>query len=164
MIQKAAEAMGIKSLPEDIGISCSIVLKTDAAAALGVVSRRGIGKMRHINTQEIWMQYATRNQEIEVQKIDGDNHIADILTKNVQAVVLEKNMAAMRFRRTETAQQGSRHITEKQISAVSSDGERCGPEAAAADKAAAAMARRGGEEPLPRGARSVCGRVGRESL
>ena len=42
----AAEAMNIKSLAADMGISFSRVLKTTAAAALGVVNRRGIGKMR----------------------------------------------------------------------------------------------------------------------
>ena len=43
----AAEAMSIKSQAADMGISFSIVLKTEAAAALGVVNRRGIGKMRN---------------------------------------------------------------------------------------------------------------------
>ena len=39
--------MGIKGLAEDMGISFSTVHKTDAG--------RGIGKMRHTNTQEPWM-------------------------------------------------------------------------------------------------------------
>ena len=52
-----------------MGMSVNIVLKTDASAALGVVSRGGIGEMRHISTRELWMQSSTRNQEVEVQKI-----------------------------------------------------------------------------------------------
>ena len=57
--------MGTKSLAEDMGISFSTVLRTEAAAALGVASRRGIGKIRHISTRELWMQNAIRNQEKE---------------------------------------------------------------------------------------------------
>ena len=47
-------------------------------------------------------------------KIDGENNIADILTKNVTAVVLEKHVAAMRFNTKDTVQQGSQRSSEKQ--------------------------------------------------
>ena len=41
--------MGIRSLAADLGITCDIVLGTDASAALGVVNRLGVGKTRHID-------------------------------------------------------------------------------------------------------------------
>ena len=97
--------------------------------ALGVVKRRGIGNMRHVGTQELWMPIAIRYQEIEVQNNDGEHNVADRLTENVKAGVLGKHKAAMRF--SKTVQQGSRRSSEKQISLVSSGGEHCTPEAAA---------------------------------
>ena len=45
MNKGAAEAMGMRSLAADIGITF------DAGAALGLVNRRGAGKTRHIDTQ-----------------------------------------------------------------------------------------------------------------
>ena len=41
--------MGIRSLAADVGITFDIVLGTDASAALGIVTRRGVGKTRHID-------------------------------------------------------------------------------------------------------------------
>ena len=104
--------MGIKGPAEDMSISFSTVHKTDAG--------RGIGKMRHTNTLKPWVQNAIRNQEEKVLKIDGENNTADILTKNVTAVVVEKHMSAMRFNTKDTVQQGSQRSSGKQISAVSS--------------------------------------------
>ena len=52
MNKEVLEATGIKSLAADMGISFSNLLKTDAVAALGVVNRRGIGKMSHIRSAE----------------------------------------------------------------------------------------------------------------
>ena len=47
-------------------ITIDILLRTDASAALGVVNRRGVGKTRHIDTQELRLQNAIRNREFEV--------------------------------------------------------------------------------------------------
>ena len=65
MNKGAAEAMDIKSLVADVGIAFDIVLRTDASAALWVVSRFGVGKTRHMDTQELWLQNAIRNHELE---------------------------------------------------------------------------------------------------
>ena len=59
---RATEAVDIKSLAADMGLSFSIVHETDASSALEVVNKRGIGKMRHNNTLELWMQNATRTK------------------------------------------------------------------------------------------------------
>ena len=91
MNKGAAEATGVTSLPEDMVISIGIVLRT-------------VGKMRHISTQKLWMQSASPNHDTEVRKIDGEDNIADTLTKNVKAAVLEEHVAAMRFSMEETMQ------------------------------------------------------------
>ena len=150
-----------------MGKSFSTVFKTDAAAALGVVNRRGIGKMRNITTQELRMQ---KCKSESTQKIDEETNVADNLTKNVKADVRDEHTAPMRFNTKDTVQQGSQRSSEKQISAVSSGGVRCTPEAAAAAAEGAAammeMSHRprdgGGGGPLP-GVRDVHGRVGRET-
>ena len=67
--------------------------RTDARAALGVVNRRGVGTTRHTDSQELWLKSAIRNRELEVQKVAGEQNVADILTKCVKSEVLEKHMA-----------------------------------------------------------------------
>ena len=51
MNEWAAEAMEIRCMAADIGITFNILLRTDASAALGVVNRCGVGKTRDIATQ-----------------------------------------------------------------------------------------------------------------
>ena len=41
-----------ESLATNVGVTFDIVLKTDANAALRTVNKRGVGKTRHIDTQE----------------------------------------------------------------------------------------------------------------
>ena len=79
-----------------------ILLRTDASAAPGVVNRRGVEKTWHIDTQELWLQNTSRNRELEVQNVAGEENVADILTKNVKSEVLEKHMAEMGFAKDKT--------------------------------------------------------------
>ena len=126
MKKGAAEAMDVSSVAADMEI------------LLGVVSRRVVGKTRHIDTQELWLQSAIRNHELEVQKVAGDENVADILTKNVDAEVLERQMAEMSFTRRNPAQRGSQNSSDKQVSRL----ERCTEEGAAAGEAATATGKR----------------------
>ena len=111
MNKGALEAIGgiKKNLAADIGVgtSFSIELKTDAAAVLGVMNRRGIGKMRHINTLEQLMpkRNSGSGNRSAADHIDGGNIVSDTLTKKVKAEVMEKHIVAMRvFSRNDTVQ------------------------------------------------------------
>ena len=46
----SAELLGIQSCAKDIGLAYDGVICADASAAVGIVQRRGIGKVRHIRT------------------------------------------------------------------------------------------------------------------
>ena len=50
---------------------------------------------RHTDTQELWVQNAIRNHELE--KVSGEDNVLDILTKKVKSEVLEKHMAELGF-------------------------------------------------------------------
>ena len=101
MNKGAAEAMGVRSLGRDIGMEFEIVLRTDASAAIGMISRRGLGKVRHLDTNDLWLQGALRNGEIDVEKVDGYSNIADVLTKYVTAEDLARHMREMGFHMVE---------------------------------------------------------------
>eukprot|EP00972_Heterocapsa_arctica_P004634 687910-Heterocapsa_arctica.AAC.1 len=42
-----AEALGMQSLMEDLGMRASVNIGMDASAALGLINRQGLGKARH---------------------------------------------------------------------------------------------------------------------
>lgn len=54
LIKCACQCIGLISLANDFGISLGAQVMTDASAALGIVQRRGLGKLRHIDVQWLW--------------------------------------------------------------------------------------------------------------
>ena len=55
----------------------------DASAALGIVHRKGLGKVRHIDTNTVWVQQAACTKRIQYEKVHGTVHPADALTKQL---------------------------------------------------------------------------------
>ena len=55
-----------------MGIKVRIRVNTDASAAKGIASRRGLGKVRHIEVHQLWVQDKVASGEVEVRKVDGD--------------------------------------------------------------------------------------------
>eukprot|EP00959_Pyramimonas_sp_CCMP1952_P235719 4926017-Pyramimonas_sp.AAC.1 len=49
-------------------IQITLVLQTDSAAAKGMIYRRGVGRVRHLQTRWIWHQDLVRDGEMEVEK------------------------------------------------------------------------------------------------
>ena len=43
----------------------------DATAAIGVSQRIGLGKLRHLETQSLWLQEAVRDKRIGLSKVHG---------------------------------------------------------------------------------------------
>ena len=56
LTKASAMAMGARALLEDLGITLKIRVLTDATTGKAIASRRGLGKVRHIATHELWIQ------------------------------------------------------------------------------------------------------------
>ena len=41
---------------KDLGIDFNCEVQTDASAAKGIVTRVGLGKVRHLETNQLWLQ------------------------------------------------------------------------------------------------------------
>ena len=46
---------------------------------MGICARSGLGKLRHVDTQTLWIQQAVRREDIELRKVRGDINPADLL-------------------------------------------------------------------------------------
>ena len=44
----------------------------DSSAAVGICSRQGLGKLRHLECTSLWIQQRIRHGELEVRKIKGE--------------------------------------------------------------------------------------------
>ena len=69
---------------KDFGIEVDIEVHTDATAAKGIASRKGLGKLRHIETNQLWIQDKTKDGTLKVYKCKGTDNPADALTKPVK--------------------------------------------------------------------------------
>ena len=63
-------------------------------AAKGISSRRGLGKVRHIELCELWLQDQVARGKISVRKVTGADNFADSLTKVPSA---ERILQTMRY-------------------------------------------------------------------
>ena len=56
----AAEGFSMLSALADFGVEAGLHARSDAAAAIGVVGREGVGKVRHLATADLWVQQHVR--------------------------------------------------------------------------------------------------------
>ena len=88
-VKVAAEAIGIEQLAEGMGVSFagySSRVFVDSSAALGVVGRRGNGKLRHVRVGQLWVQQLAEDGDVQFLKIGGTQNPADLFTKHLPAM------------------------------------------------------------------------------
>ena len=57
------------------------VVLGDACAALANVARRGLGKLRHLDTNYLWIQEKAAKGDLNFKKVAGVDNGADLFTK-----------------------------------------------------------------------------------
>ena len=76
-----ADGLGVQGLLEDLGVKSRVKIWTDSDAARGIASRRGLGKLRHIELRLLWIQEAVNKKRITIGRVPGEVNVADHLTK-----------------------------------------------------------------------------------
>ena len=95
MVAASAEIMAIQAYAQDLGLSLKSELYTDSSAALGIAKRAGIGKVRHLRTQGLWIQETRISGRITYKNVFGENN-PDLLTKYMAADLSLKHLRAIR--------------------------------------------------------------------
>ena len=84
MIEATLRTKGLRSLALEMGFNLKtgiINLWTDSTAAKSFVSRRGLGKMRHVEIRDLWLQREVGEGRVRIFKVKGDENPADLMTK-----------------------------------------------------------------------------------
>ena len=84
MVEGVTRAKGLMSIARELGfkgLGNVIRLGTDSSAAKSFVCRRGLGKMRHLEIRDLWLQREVAEGKLEVLKIPGEQNPADLMTK-----------------------------------------------------------------------------------
>ena len=84
LVKAASVSIGVKTIMKDMGVELTepIVIKSDASAALGIANRIGIGKVRHIEVNQLWLQEVGARKSISAIKVGGTDNPSDLLTKH----------------------------------------------------------------------------------
>ena len=77
----------------DMGWTMRITLHSDATAAIGIARRKGLGKIRHLDVTDLWIQDTIRSKQIKLLKVLGTENVADVFTTYVDRTTLEKALA-----------------------------------------------------------------------
>ena len=95
LVEGATRSLGLQSMMRELGLRRSVFLQTDSSAAKSFASQRGLGRMRHIEVKDLWLQEAICRSRLKVVKIRGDENPADIFTKYLSAADTELQCARM---------------------------------------------------------------------
>lgn len=83
VVKASGIALGDKSLVQDSGYEIPVRVWTDSSAAMGISQRQGLGKLRLIDTQALWIQSKVRDGSVELRKVRGEVNPADLFTKHL---------------------------------------------------------------------------------
>ena len=84
MVEAVTRAKGLNSLAREVGfvgLDNVIWLGTDSSAAKSFVNRRGLGRMRHLDIRDMWLQKEVLEGNVVVAKVAGTRNPADLMTK-----------------------------------------------------------------------------------
>ena len=92
IVRGSSEAIGMRSLCMDLGIDLDINVHADSSAAIGICQRSGVGRVRHLDVAQLWIQEKVKAKDLGLHKCLGILNPADVLTKHVTRADIDKHM------------------------------------------------------------------------
>ena len=90
-IKASGECLGITAMFKDWGIDTDGQVKVDASAALGIISRTGLGRTRLIDVQYLYIQQLSAKKALRFGKVSGNSNAAELMTKHLNREVLARH-------------------------------------------------------------------------
>ena len=91
----ASQALGLVTLLADLGVEVQAAVHTDARAAIGIVRRSGLGKLRHLNVRYLWLQDQVASGSMALHKVHGLINTADLVTKYLAQAAVTKHLDSL---------------------------------------------------------------------
>ena len=98
LVKGVCQTKGLMSLMKDFGYEFKATACSDASAAIGIAYRQGLGKVRHVDVQYLWIQSEVAQGKVGLRKVDTKENPADLMTKPVNAETMHKHMAKLCFK------------------------------------------------------------------
>ena len=85
-----SEAVFVVNLLREMDLEPTLHMVTDSSSAIDVVYKRGVGRIRHLEVRQLWLQEEMREGKFTLGHVSTEANVADLLTKNLSRVVFEK--------------------------------------------------------------------------
>ena len=110
MVEGTTRGLGLQTMLKEMGVKTSLVLATDSSGAKSHSSTRGLGRMRHIEVKNLFLQDLVQKRAVVLRKVSGVNNPADVLTKYHSRETLTKLLGRVGVRVVpeEAAEEGHR--------------------------------------------------------
>ena len=97
VVKAACEALGSIALADDLGIKIRVRLHIDAAAALGILERQGVGRVRHLDIGVLWLQEQQLRRVVELTRVLSTESPPDLMTKHLAQESVNKYSNALGY-------------------------------------------------------------------
>ena len=97
MVKASCLGIGMQAAARDFGFELGIALHVDSSAAKGIGSRRGVGKIRHLDVNTLWLQQKISSRQVKLYKVDTKENLADLGTKHLDGTAIKKFVSMMGF-------------------------------------------------------------------
>ena len=67
----------VKELGEDLTLEAFC----DSSSAVAITVRRGLGRLRHLNVKQLWLQQEVREKRLTVSRVPSAQKVGDLFTK-----------------------------------------------------------------------------------
>ena len=94
IVKSAAIGLGARSMLSDFGMCADFVVRTDSSSGLAVGSRRGLGRLQHVQTRYLWVQQRVQQGDVRLKKEPGDTNA---LTKPLDEKRMTNLLTMMRY-------------------------------------------------------------------
>ena len=104
LVSAASQMLGLQSILQDWGWKFNCHVWMDATAGIAIGSRRGLGRVKHIDTVFLWVQALVTEGRITIGKKATKEMLANFLTKHVDATTMSTCLSglAMKFQSGES--------------------------------------------------------------
>ena len=79
-VTACSEGRGLVNVAKEMGVSIKLEILGDSSASLGICSRTGAGRVKHLEVKQLWVQEAVALKKVRVYKSPRRLNFADSLT------------------------------------------------------------------------------------
>ena len=82
----------------DLAVSLPPRVLVDSTASKGISSRRGVGRIKHLHPQVLWVHLVVARRGLRIDNIPGEENPSDLGTKHLGQIPMKRCMSYVGLR------------------------------------------------------------------